>query len=434
MHVKPRSYLTTGIAALSVGAIALTPVQPIPSQIALAPQQVVSDLAVELAATVNPIAAWVDTIKTTTANSATLLKFYLAEPFPLARTLVANQITYVKELLSGNANLIFPQIKNNIQTLLKAPLDPGPTTVLTNNNGGQVSEATVPLAGAGTSGNLSGACAKPAGAGECISPVELNLTALQLAAGLAFEADPSDPLSGWGIWQAIVKFAPVWRLTESFGSGLLVGALGPVLSPLVSLTNSFSAFKADLKAKQFVSAAFDIVNIPANMTNALFNGAGFTDLSKILGRFLPLPDGVKVGLNLGGLLNVTPLENPPTDQYSGGTAFDEISVTGGTFFTENAVPGVRGGLGGAMVGMGQFLAEKLKVTPPAARTSAAVKPAAAAAALDASAAETAVADEPAAESAPAVAAPSHRKARVAAANDGGKDRAGGNSRSARSSR
>ncbi|MCW1960247.1 MAG: hypothetical protein KIH64_017215 [Mycobacterium sp.] len=431
MHVKPRSYLTAGVAVLGAGAIALSPIQPIPNQIALAPQHhVVSDLAIDLAATVNPIAAWVDTVKATTANSVTLLKFYLQDPFPLAKTLVANQVTYLKELLSGNADLIFPQIKANLQTLFQAPLDPGNTGTLAN-TWEPPSEITIPL-GTYLSDTKPPDPANPDESN--LSPFALNITAAQLVAGLSQAGQP-DPL-----WDAAVQFSSIWRFLNNHLSGLLLGAVGPLVSPVVSLINSVKAFGADLKARQFLSAAFDIINIPANLTNAVLNGAGFTDLTKIINKIAggAIPDGIKVGVNMGGLLNSMPVngsladpDNPPTE-YSGGAGFDGLALDIEGF--ETKFPGLPNGLGGAMVGMGQFLAEKLKVTPPAARTSAAVKPAAAAAALDASAAETAVADEPAAESAPAVAAPSHRKARVAAANDGGKDRAGGNSRSARSSR
>ena len=258
-----------------------------------------------------------------------------------------------------------------------------------------VALATVPLAGVGDiTGNLSGACSKPTGASACISPQDMNLNALQIVGGLSQEV-PTDPAHA--LWLQVVKFAPVWRFTESFGSGVLMGAVGLAISPVVSLVNSFKAFGADLKAKQFLSAVYDIVNIPANMTNAFFNGAGFLDLSKVVEKFAEVSLGAigKLGLNLGGLL------------------------------------------------MGQYLGEKLRVTLPQAATGAAVKAAAvkpAAAAVEAPAAEVAaeapaVAEESAAESAPASSAPTHRKAaRAAAASSGGTDRAGGHARSARSSR
>ena len=55
MHITTRSYLTAGIAALGAGAMALTPVQPIPNPTALAQERAVGNLAVTLASTIDPI-------------------------------------------------------------------------------------------------------------------------------------------------------------------------------------------------------------------------------------------------------------------------------------------------------------------------------------------------------------------------------------------
>ena len=72
MHVTYRSYLTAGVAALGAGAIALGPVQPIPNHMAVAQERAVSNLAVELAATIDPITPWVDTFKLAAENLASL--------------------------------------------------------------------------------------------------------------------------------------------------------------------------------------------------------------------------------------------------------------------------------------------------------------------------------------------------------------------------
>ena len=55
MHVAHRSYLTAGIAALGAGAIALTPVQPVPTHLAAAQERTVSTLSVNLVSTIDPI-------------------------------------------------------------------------------------------------------------------------------------------------------------------------------------------------------------------------------------------------------------------------------------------------------------------------------------------------------------------------------------------
>jgi hypothetical protein len=402
--ISARSHLTAGIAVLGAGAIALSPVQPIPDHVALARENAVTTLAVELAATVNPIQAWVDTVKTTTANSTTLLKFYLEQPFPLAKTLVANQVTYLKELFSGNANLIFPQIKANIQTLFTAPLDPG--TQIPLDAPPAVKDPVLLPIGEYLSDTESApfgpASNSPKGFYESF-----------LVTTLFPQADsPACYRDGDCLFE---KAAPILNFLNTPLSGLLVGAAGVVLSPLVSLGNSVKAFIANLKEGKVLDALYEVLNIPANMTNALFNGAGYLELTKIVNRFVELP--VKeIGLNLGGLLNAVPLDgsagdptDPPT-AYTVGPAFNsthvEVEYNGSCCIT---IPGLPNGLGGSMVGMGQYLAPKLKVTPPP--PAAAVAPAAAAAAavspVVAEAPAAVVADAPASvaaatESAPAV--------------------------------
>lgn len=423
MHVKPRSYLTTGIAALGAGAIALTPIQPLPGHITAAPQRAVESLAVELAATVNPFAAVVNTIKNTAANAKTLAVYYLDAPFPLAQTMLANQATYLQEILTGSAKLIPGQIKANIQTLFQAPMDPGPVTTLTNPYPPNL-EATIPVANPFADiGNLTDVCTKPSGSEGCTSPAGLNLLALQVIAGASQEEPGS---LGYGIFEQVVKYQSLLRFTQSFASGLLMGAAGVALSPIVSVLHSFSAFKEDLKAKQFLNAVYDIVNIPTNAVNAFFNGAGFTDLTKILEKVVGIDlSGVgNLGLNLGGLLNATPLEDPPTNKYNGGVAFDAIAAAGKGVVADNNLSGVKVGLGGAMVGMGQYLAPKLRVTKPL-KSLGAAKRASAAAAVEAPTAD-----------APKAAAKVGRKAAraAAAAKSGDTSRAGGHARAARSSR
>jgi hypothetical protein len=399
MQINSRSYLTAGIAALGVSTIVLSPVQPVSHQLAPAATPVINHLAVELAATVNPLQAVADAFTTTVNNGLTLAEYFLQNPFPLLTTVASNQVTYLQELFSGKGNLIWPQITNNIKTLFEAPLDPGPTSTLVNDNYTPPTEATIPIANPfNGGGNLSGACTQP-GLDNCLSPQDVNLLALQVIGGASVD-DPSP------VWDAIVQFAPVLRFTQSFASGVLIGAVGPLLSPLVSLSRSVNSFVANLQAGQYLDAVYELVNIPTNMTNAFFNGAGFWDLTKVIENFTGFSlEGVgKVGLNLGGLLNVAPLTTPPTDQFTPGTAFDSLVVGGdpGQFFGNQPAPGVPVGLGGSMVGMGQYLGDKLRLNPPP--TPAAAAPAAAAAEAPA-AADTPAVQAPAVVDAPAVEVP-----------------------------
>ena len=127
MHVTARSYLTAGIAALGAGAIALSPIQPLPDHVSPAAASAISEMAVKLAATVDPIQAWVNTFQNTGANLKILADFYMQKPFPLLQTIGANVQTYADQLANGEGNLIPGQIWNNVQTFFQAPYDPGAT-------------------------------------------------------------------------------------------------------------------------------------------------------------------------------------------------------------------------------------------------------------------------------------------------------------------
>jgi hypothetical protein len=113
MHLTARTYLTSGIAAIGAGAIALGPVQPLPDHMAAAPQRAVESLAINLASSIDPITPWIDTFKTAAANIKTLVEFYNQNPLPLLGTISANLKTYAE---SGDPQFILDSMKKNIVT------------------------------------------------------------------------------------------------------------------------------------------------------------------------------------------------------------------------------------------------------------------------------------------------------------------------------
>jgi hypothetical protein len=389
--------------------LALAPVQPIPNQIALAPERVISTLAVELAAsTIDPITPWVQTFETAAANVGTLVEFYLQKPFPLLQAVVANLGTYAEELENGQGDLIPEQIWGNVQTFFQAPWEPGAQVTLPAETT-PPTEVVVPL---GT--YLSETEPVQPDSSSALSPADGNLILLQLAASAALNPDsPTNvlPLSFF------LAFDPVWNFLNTNYSGQLLGLLGPLISPLVQVVKSFTAVGAYFEAGDVAGAINELINIPANTTNAFLNGAGFLDLTGIVASVVgELPEGAKVGLNMGGLLNAMPvdgsLDNPddPPTTWSGGTGFVSFAVSLGDSLP--SIPGLPNGWAGSVIGLGQFLGDQLVVTPPAPPPVAAEPEAAKLAApADISAvteapveeAAPAVVDVPAEESAPAVA-------------------------------
>ncbi len=400
MNVTSRSYLTAGIAALGVGAIALAPVQPIPNPITSAPERVVSDLAVSLAAAVDPIQAWVNVFETSAANIEILGKFYMQNPFPILQTIGANWATYFEELQNGQGNLIPAQIWGNIQTFFEAPWDPGSTLALPNSAFGN--EAVIPLGPAGEVTYLSNTqpavppinTSPPYPDVDTQSPQNFTVLILQVIAGLS-QATPDDPVEG-PLWELVVSpIAPLLLFLNTPYSGQLVSWLGPLLAPVVALTKSFTAVGQYFQEGKVMDALYELINIPANMTNAVLNGAGFLNLTPVLGQFFDLPETFKdvlIGFNVGGLLNAMPQDgslkvnpedplNPEEPQparptvWAGGTGFDSFGIPGCgpgggevdvcKFLAGQSPAGLTNGLFGAGIGLGQFLAEQLLVTAPA---------------------------------------------------------------------
>ncbi|MBU3749097.1 MAG: hypothetical protein FGM52_01370 [Mycobacterium sp.] len=363
MNITSRSYLTAGIAALGVGAIALTPIQPLPGQAALAPQRAVSNLAVELASSINPIEPWINTFQTSFANIQKLFNFYAASQsytsplglgtsaFPLIQTIIANQVTYFQEAFSGNIGLIPGQILGNVQKFFNAPWSPG-DPVGEYISGTSVS--TIPVVGLPLS----------------------QQTAFALLPGVLGE-------------ETYTALEPLINFTSTYYSGQVVGLLGPLFAPLIELTRSFTAIGEFFQAGDVIGAINELINIPANVTNAVLNGGGFLDLTGVANALGPLPPEVKkIGLNLGGLISppvpqngsILPEGTAPTE-FDGGVAFDSLAFDisykisnlpppNGTSVNVSD-PAIPVSWIGAVIGLGQFLGDEMVVTPPAPPTAAA---------------------------------------------------------------
>jgi hypothetical protein len=322
---------------------------------------------------------WIDTFKTAAANIKTLVEFYNQNPLPLLGTISANLKTYAE---SGDPQFILDSMKKNIVTFFEAPWSPGDQAELPSP---PLSQETKLALGTFLSDT------RPT---EGNSPQSLNGAVLQAAVGQMLTPECED--DGNCLAE---QAAPVLNFLNTPYSGQLIGLIGTVISPLVQLTKSFTAIGEYFKAGDLMGAINELINIPANTTNAFLNGAGYLDLTAIITKILPLPVDY-IGLNLGGLLTSTPLDGsldpdhpvPPTT-WSGGAGLDGVRTKLGLEFG-----GVPLGWSGAVVGLGQYLAKAMLVEPPGSAQSA--PPAKAVAAPAAAAASVAA---PVSHEAPAVA-------------------------------
>ncbi len=226
-QVATQHWITAGVAVAGLIAVApgVTPVLP-------RLQHDVQASAVRLTAGWDPLTAWQNAFNTTSANASTLAdNFFLAPGVGLQQAIV-NQAGFLNEVLNDPSSIgtVLQQIATNAQT----------------------------VASGLTGLNASAATNKAA---QAHSVDALHGAFLSLLPGFL----PPD-----------VDAATVTQLLNvlaSPASGLLMGAVGPVISPGVALLNSVLAVGAALQASDPSAALSDLLDVPANAVNAFFNGA-----------------------------------------------------------------------------------------------------------------------------------------------------------------
>ena len=386
--VSIRSYLTAGIAVVGAGAMALTPVQPVSVDPALAPKAA-SQLAVNLASTIDPITPITNALAGALQNVGTLVNNWVngqyvagtlpfppntvgngqlgnrtggyatGVPLPILNQVVLNSITYLGEL--PDFGLIVSQIGGNISNALGSLVAPGEV------KGGRVFGA-LPSDYYNQNVNAVPYFDTPFG------PTSQRDVPALLNAVLPDED--------------FAPLLPLLNITSTPISGLLVGVLGPILGPVISVVNSVQGAISALGDSDFLGAINSLINLPANAINAFLNGGPTLDLTSVVGMLgIQLPDLVQsIGLKMGGLLS------------PGGVALDALSAQAAIpdVLTLD-VPGLPVGPIGALLGLTNYVAKAITVTPPA--PTASVRAAAADAPSEAELAEIAapVADDGAAD-------------------------------------
>ncbi|MCH9720904.1 MAG: outer membrane porin GjpA, partial [Actinomycetia bacterium] len=297
--IPVRSYLTAGVAALGAGAIVMAPVQPLPERSTLTPA-LSSSLAVDLAASIDPITPWIETFQTATVNIERIITAATSTPLPIITQVITNFGTYLAELPDIGA--ILGQVVGNVGNALGAPF-------------------AVPTS---CSDLEQGPC-------ESISTATV-------VAGIPF-LDTLNQQQVFALLPAILpaeqyaSLKPVLDFTTSPISGVLLGAIGPVVAPVISVVNSLGAIVDALGQSDFEGAINELINIPANAVNAFLNGGQFLDLAPVLSLVgVTLPDSItNLGFNMPGILStgispVPPAEGADADPVAG-VMFDGLAFT-----------------------------------------------------------------------------------------------------------
>lgn len=252
MHAVPRLFIAAGVAMVGASAIAISPVVATPTALR-------AEAAIRLAATTD----WADVFTEAGQNAQALFNTWQQAPAPILQQIIANQIKYLQELPDFAA--IATQIQSNVQAALAAPLAADPSTLDTVHR---------------TFYNLLPAVLQLPGIPDLLH-LSISPTGQQL---LAFSTTAL--------------------------SGVILGMAGPVLGPLIVLASSLESIRNDLGATtpDMAGALSALTNIPVAMTDAFLNGGQHVDLTALAKTFGPaigvsFPDGVEVGIALGGLLS-----------------------------------------------------------------------------------------------------------------------------------
>lgn len=263
--LSTRPWITSGIAVVGASLIAVAPVAPTPTT---------TDLHlpdVQLTA-FDPFGAWIDVFNTSSANAEALADTFFVAPGAVGQQILVNQVGYLGDILNNPGSIldVFSDIRDNIgnvftnTTLLGAEFDLEDWSTL------------APLAQANDLMHSVMALAFPDIMGGDLDPETLAI----VTEALNFLASPL--------------------------TGALIGALGPVLSPLVEFGNVVGDIVADLDEDP--SAALqDLFDLPARVIGSFFNGSEL-DLSFLIPLIDDagiLPEGITIdalGLSLGGLL------------------------------------------------------------------------------------------------------------------------------------
>jgi hypothetical protein len=268
MHAAIRPYATGGIALVGASVIAVSPIAPPLPDIHLPNQHELQAAAVRLTAGWDPLTAWQTAFNTASANASTLADNFLLAPGVGLQQAIVNQVGFLNEVLNdpSSLNTVLTQIANNAQTVASGLTGVG------------ASAATNKAAQAHSVDTLHGLLA--------------STLPTMLPAGI-------DPATVTQVLDAL----------ESPVSGLLMGAVGPVISPGVALLNSVLAVGAALQASDPSTALSDLLDAPANAVNAFFNGADLNldALVPLIAQSGLLPAGTTINaldVAFGGLLSV----------------------------------------------------------------------------------------------------------------------------------
>lgn len=279
MQLASQSYLTAGVALVGAGAIALSPLAP-PAPDIHVPAIDASSAAVNLTAAANPLQLWADVIGSAFENVSGLGEQLAADPAPILRQIIANQLhsanvlgTATQKLADGLAQALDPDYVLSFPAALKQSFD---------------------LIAAG---DLQG--------GLSTLPTSILMLGLPLLDFVGNEWTP-------GAWSVIAQpFTNLAHLVTKLPEGtpalLLNGLISPMAATAAATGYVLENLIAATNAGDVAEAVATLVNSPATITGALLNGfemdSGDGMPPTVFTGLLNPPDGFLPGGAISTVLN-----------------------------------------------------------------------------------------------------------------------------------
>jgi hypothetical protein len=269
-----RPYATAGVALVGAGLIAITPMAP-----RLPDTFTVQDIKLTSGETDLPT-PWIDQFNTASENSTTLLNTFFDAPGVGLQQFIANQAGYLQDFFNDPTSSTVASISGQMQENLAAVLTGYTLLNAPNDVVQEVIQHTLSAGGDGFSGH--------------------TFLFTELASFLPPSVNPAE-------------ITPIVDFLSSPLSGMIMGDLGPFISPFVALINS-------------IAAGDDLNTTLADMVGGFFNGAtlSLNDLIPLIDDADLFPQGYNLenlDIAFGGLLT-------PGDTVAGvgGSIFNSLGL------------------------------------------------------------------------------------------------------------
>ena len=233
MQVAVRSYLTAGVALIGAGAIVAAPITPSPPDIQV---PAIYSANVELAASTGPIEQWINVFASAFNNVAQIGAAVAADPAPVLRQMLINQLGYGQTLVTG--------LQGTTEGFLTWATENLPQTLQT-------------MASDISQGNIVGAA-------DAFNELlgSLLFVGFPLFNVLTIPGQITDNLTN-----AVKALTSLGTLLP-----VVVGILGPMEGVVSAMGDSGQAFVNAIGAGNPIAALTALINIPAAFTGALLNG------------------------------------------------------------------------------------------------------------------------------------------------------------------